>query len=70
LPVHNRNRPLASTSPSWNIYILRSSPAKFVGLVEAVDVDAAIEKAIREFEIEPSRQKRLIAVRRGGREME
>jgi hypothetical protein len=49
--------------PSWNI---RSTPAKPVGIVEAPDADAPIEEAIKEFEIkDPSRQKRLIAVRRG-----
>jgi hypothetical protein len=56
------SRPL----PSWNIYVLRASPARFVGVVEAADADAAIEEAIKEFQIEPSRQKRLIAVRRAG----
>jgi len=51
--------------PSWSIYILRATPAKFVGIVEVADADAAIEEAIKEFEIkDTSRQKRLIAVRR------
>jgi hypothetical protein len=36
--------------PSWNIYVLRATPAKFVGIVEAPDADAAIEEAIKEFE--------------------
>jgi hypothetical protein len=50
-----RNRPL----PSWNIYVLRAMPAKFVGIVDAADADAAIDEAIKEFEIkDPSRQKR------------
>jgi hypothetical protein len=50
---------------SWNIYILRATPAKFVSIVEAADADAAIEEAVKEFEInDPSRQNRLIAVRR------
>jgi hypothetical protein len=49
----------------WSIYLLRASPAKFVGVVDAPDADAAIEKAIKEFEIkDPSRQQRLIAIRR------
>jgi hypothetical protein len=43
----------------------RATPAKFVGIVEAADADAAIEEAIKEFEIkDPSRRKRLIGVRR------
>jgi hypothetical protein len=34
-------------------------PAKFVGIVDAADADAAIDEAIKEFEIkDPSRQKR------------
>jgi len=48
---------------SWNIYLATSTPAKFVGTVEAPDSDAAIAKAIEEFHIEPARQGRLIAVR-------
>ena len=54
------NRPL----PSWNIYILRATPAKFVGIVEAADADAAIKKAVEELDVKVD-PKRLIAVRRG-----
>jgi hypothetical protein len=40
----------------------RSTPAKYVGRVEAADADAAIEAATKEFEVKDP--KRLIAVRR------
>ncbi len=53
------SRPL----PSWNIYVIRSTPAKFVGIVEAADADAAIKKAMEEFDVKVD-PKRLIAVRR------
>jgi hypothetical protein len=53
-----------SPLPTWNIYLATSTPAKFVGTVEAPDADAAIAKAIEEFHIEPQRAQRLIAVRR------
>jgi len=42
---------------------LRATPAKFVGIVEAVDANAAIKKAVEELEIKFD-PKRLIAVRR------
>jgi len=38
-------------------------PAKFVGIVEAPDADAAIKKAVKEFEIKID-PKRLLVVRR------
>jgi hypothetical protein len=50
--------------PRWNIYVATSTPAKLLGSVEAIDADAAIAKAIEEFDVEPTRQNRLIAVRR------
>jgi hypothetical protein len=39
-------------------------PAKFIGRVEAADAEAAIEAAVKEFEIAEAQAKRLIAVRR------
>jgi hypothetical protein len=33
--------------PSWNIYLLRASPAKLVGIVDAPDTDAAIKEEIK-----------------------
>ena len=44
------------------IYFARSTPAKYVGRVEAADPDAAIEAATKEFEVKDPR--RLIAVKR------
>ena len=50
-----RSRTLPHTDKlSWNIYLATSTPAKFVGTVEAPDSDVA--KAIEEFHIEPARK--------------
>jgi hypothetical protein len=50
---------------TWYIYRLRSTPAAFVGMVEAPDEATAIKKAIAEFDItDTEQQKRLIAQRR------
>jgi hypothetical protein len=49
----------------WDIYLARSTPAKLIGTVQAPDADAAVEAAIREFDIKGEHAKRLIAVRRG-----
>ena len=52
-----------STNAEWDIYIVRSTPGrKWLGTVEATDVDAAIAEAVWRFDVkEPSK---LIAVRR------
>ena len=47
---------------NWDIYLARHTPAKWIGTVEATDVNAAIEKAAKEFNIRDPR--RLIAVER------
>lgn len=62
----SRMAPMATRMPSFNRIAPIATPAKHVGIVEAADADAAIEEAIKEFEIkDPSRQKRLIAVASG-----
>jgi hypothetical protein len=48
---------------TWEIYLARSTPAKYVGRIEAADADAAIEAASNEFEVKDPNW--LIAVRRG-----
>jgi hypothetical protein len=50
--------------PTWEIYLARSTPAKYVGTVEAADPEAATKAAIKEFNIVEPQAKRLIAVRR------
>jgi hypothetical protein len=52
-----------STNPEWDIYTVRSTPAKkWLGTVEAADVGAAIAEAVWRFDVkEPNK---LIAVRR------
>jgi hypothetical protein len=47
----------------WEIRRLKASPAALVGLVEAPDEASAIKRAVKEYEIRPEDQKRLIAVR-------
>jgi 1,2-phenylacetyl-CoA epoxidase PaaB subunit len=43
---------------------LKASPAAFVGLVHAADRESAIKTAIKQFEIRPADQRRLLAVKR------
>jgi 1,2-phenylacetyl-CoA epoxidase PaaB subunit len=47
---------------TWELYLARSTPAKYIGSVEAADAEAAIEAATKEFEVKDP--KRLIAVAR------
>jgi len=42
---------------------LKASPAAFVGLVYASDEKSALKQAIKEFEIRPEDQKRLLVRR-------
>jgi ppGpp synthetase/RelA/SpoT-type nucleotidyltranferase len=62
----DRRKSRTSKQPSrgpltnWNIYLAKRTPAKWLGTVEAEDVDAAIQKAAKEFNVRDPR--RLIAV--------
>jgi 1,2-phenylacetyl-CoA epoxidase PaaB subunit len=50
---------------SWDIFRLRGTPAAFVGSVEAPDEQAAVKKAIDEYQItNPEHRRRLVAQRR------
>jgi hypothetical protein len=44
----------------WDVYRLKGSPAAFVGVVYAPDEKAALKVAIREFDITPEQQNRLL----------
>jgi len=44
----------------WDVYRLKGSPAAFVGVVYGPDEKAALKAAIREFEITPEQQNRLL----------
>jgi Ser/Thr protein kinase RdoA (MazF antagonist) len=57
-----RPKPRPATTSSWDIYLARHTPAKWLGTVEAVDADAAIEQAVKQFDVRDP--KTLIAVRR------
>jgi hypothetical protein len=50
------------TLSSWDIYLARHSPAKWIGTVEAVDANAAIAEAAKRFDVKEPRK--LIAVQR------
>jgi hypothetical protein len=57
-----RAKPRPATASSWDIYLARHSPAKWIGTVEAVDANAAIAEAATLFDVKEPR--RLIAVQR------
>jgi len=48
---------------TWEVRRLTASPATFVGFVEAPDEAGAVKAAIKQFDVRPQDQKRLIAVR-------
>jgi hypothetical protein len=52
----------APSQQSWDVYLARYTPVKWIGTVEATDADAAIAQAMNAFDVEEP--KRLIAVRR------
>jgi hypothetical protein len=47
---------------NWRISLIKSTPAAFVGYIDAPDAESAIKQAIEQFEIkDPQKQRRLIA---------
>jgi hypothetical protein len=56
--------PPASKPNDWNIYHVKGTPAVLLGQVEASDEESAIKRAIEEFKISRTIQKRLLAQRR------
>ena len=57
-----RAKPRPATMSSWDIYLARHSPAKWIGTVEAVDANAAIVEAAKLFDVKEPRK--LIAAQR------
>jgi hypothetical protein len=47
---------------TWQIVRLKSSPAAFVGLVDAPNKARALEAAVKTFAVRPQDRKRLIAL--------
>jgi hypothetical protein len=48
---------------TWEIRRLKASPAAFVGLIDAADEATAVKVALKQFNVRPEDQKRLIALR-------
>jgi 1,2-phenylacetyl-CoA epoxidase PaaB subunit len=48
----------------WQVFCLATSPARFVGFVEAADEQDALKRAVAVFKIRPEEQKRLLAMLR------
>jgi hypothetical protein len=58
-------QPTKQQTHSWAIYVLRGTPAKFVGIVyDQADADSAIKQAIEEYNVPPNERGRLMAQRR------
>ena len=53
---------VATSGVRWDIYVAPYSPAKWIGTVESVDTNAAIEEAAKLFKVNDPRK--LIAARR------
>jgi ribosomal protein S2 len=49
---------------TWEIRRLKASPAALVAVVDTPDETSAIKEAIKQFNVQPEDQKRLIALRR------
>jgi hypothetical protein len=49
----------------WQIYHIKSTPAKFIGTVTAPDEETALKKAVSELEIDPKIRNRIVAMRQG-----
>jgi hypothetical protein len=49
--------------PRWRIPRIKSIPATFLGYVEAQDPKAAIDKAVKQFDIPEGERDRILAQR-------
>jgi hypothetical protein len=49
--------------PRWRVIRLIATPAAEVGRVDAADADQAVKAAIKEYDLDPSLEPRLMAIR-------
>jgi hypothetical protein len=54
---------VSATLPRWRISLLKGTPAKFLGYVEAPDEKAAIEQAAKEYKVADALRDRIVARR-------
>lgn len=63
MPYLGRMKRAGKSSARWRVNWIVGAKAKEICELEAETADAAIKRAIREFEIEPERRDRLAAYR-------
>jgi len=59
----SRKKPSKPAAHRWRITLIKATPAKYLGSVDAPDEAAAIETAAREFKISDALRNRLVALR-------
>jgi hypothetical protein len=58
-----RAMPKPKSTPTWRIHVIRKK-GEYLGTVEAPTAEAAVQVAIKEYDItDPERRKRLVASR-------
>ena len=61
--VKRVKKPSKSAEHRWQISLIKATPAKYLGSVDAPDEATAIEAAAREFKIDDTLKNRLVARR-------
>jgi hypothetical protein len=58
-----KTRKPAKTLHRWRITLIKATPAKYLGYVQAADEKSAVEAAAKEFKISDALRDRLVAER-------